>query len=105
MTSMAEKSRQCGSPEVSFTRPDSNITRNSSHRIMKMAIGRGGESAPSRGRSPAGAKGMQSSAVSSISLSSWAGENDRQVDVNDTKNTQQRKSANLGHRFSTSAIA
>ena len=105
MTSIAVKLRQCGSPDVSFTSPASNITRKSSQRTMRRAMGRGGEDAPSPGRNPAGANGMHSSAASSISRSSCAAENTRQVETNDTKIAQQAKRASRGHRFSTSASA
>src|SRR5476649_1129193 len=90
---------------MSFTKPDSNITRKSSQRIVKTAIGRGGNSAPNPGRNPGGANGMQSSAVSSISRSSWAEEKSAHVATNDRKTTQQIASVIRGHQFKTSATA
>ena len=88
-----------------MTNPDSNMTRNSNHRIMKMAIGRGGELAPRPGRRPAGAKGIHSSAVSSIRPSSCAGVNSPHAPTNETKASQQTARAILGHKFRTSATA
>lgn len=105
MTSIAVRLRQWGSPTVTLISPDSNMTRKSIHRIMNTAIGRGGEASPSPGRNPAGAKGMQRIAVSSMSRSSWAGVNTRQVVTKDTKISQQAKSAMRGHRFRTTATA
>src|SRR5690349_23486887 len=81
------------------------MTRNSSQRIMKIVIGRGGELAPSPGRLPAGAKGMQSSATSSIRLSSCAGVYSPHAPTNERNATQQTDNASRGHRFRTSATA
>src|SRR6185436_1168147 len=105
MMSIAVRSRHRESAETIFTTPDSNITRKSSQRIMNNAMGRGGEWAPRPGRRPAGAKGMHSSPVSSIRLSTCAGVNSPHATTKETNTSQQTASATRGQRFKTSATA
>ena len=105
MTFIAVRSRQCGSPERNLLIPDSNITRKTNQRTMKVAIGKGGELIPSPGRRPFGANGIQSKAVSNISGSITVGENTPKTVTKERKINQQPKSAMRGHRFNTVATA
>jgi len=72
---------------------------------MKTAIVGAGDSAPSPGRSPGGANGMQSRAVSSIQPVELGGRKLAQVATNDRKTNQQTKTAIRGHIFKSKATA
>ena len=72
---------------------------------MKIVMGCGGELAPRPGRTPAGAKGIHSSAASSMRLSSCAGVNSPHAPTNERKASQQTDNASRGQRFMTSATA